>query len=316
MGKKIAIILFIVIALCVVVYVISSGLFGKLTGALSSFAPHGTSSTASSGHALSPSGSKIGIGGASPLRTNVFNATTGTASAVPVSSINSSDIPAGYTAAQLSPFFHIIRFGTLYAGNSYLSSYGYGQISLYYYFNGTTTVDVTGWQIKSNRGGEYIPTAVNLYDPSGLTAATDILMQTGQTLNIYSNTSPFNLRLNKCIGYMQNSNHFNPALPSNCPYVNQSDISTFTGTCQQYIYSLGSCVIPNLNNAPIPQNDYACRAYLENLNYKGCFSKYADNSDFLSNEWRVWTGSNVLDPIHDTVLLLDRNGLLVDLRTY
>ena len=311
MGKKIVTIFLIVVALVVVVYIIGSGLLGKLTGALSSFAPHTVNTTSSGGVPLSrSSGSQIGE--ASPVWTTNLSYPTGTASGASATSINPSDIPAGYTAAQLSPFFRKITFGTLYAG----SGSSYGQISLYDSADGTAAIDVTGWQIKSNRGGEYIPTAVNLYDPSGLAAATDIRMQSGQTLNIYSDTSPFNLRLNKCIGYMQNANHFNPVLPSNCPYANQSDIATFTGACQQYIYSLSSCAFPDMNNISIPQNDYACKTYLENLNYGGCFAKHMNNSDFLSNEWRVWTGSNVIDSVHDTVLLLDRNGLLVDLRTY
>ena len=229
-----------------------------------------------------------------------------------VTSINPIDIPAGYTEAQLSPFFHKIRLGGLSAG----SVYSYGIISLYNSSNATTSIDVTGWEIKSNKSGEYIPQAVNLYDPSGLTAPGDILLKNGQTLNMYSNTAPFNIRLNKCIGYVGNVNKFTPALPTNCPYVNQSDISTFTGACQQYIYSLGSCAFPDMNSISIPQNDYACRAYLNNLNYGGCYKKYGNDSDFLSNEWRVWTGNNIIDSVHDVVLLLDRNGLLVDLRTY
>jgi len=309
MGEKIGVIIFIVILLCVAVYVAGSGIFEKLGGVLSNLVPH-VSNTGSSSVQLGGGT----IAGGSPVWTSGTGSSTATntVSGGASTTINPNDIPAGYTIAQLSPFFHKIRFGSLYAG----STYSYGTISLSYSTNGTTTIDVTGWQIKSNRSGEYIPTAVNLYDPSGLTAPTDILMQKGQVLNIYSDTSPFNLRLNKCIGYMQNSNHFNPALPSNCPYVNQSDISTFTGACQQYIYSLGSCSLPNMNSISIPQNDYACRAYLENLNYGGCFAKHVNDSDFLSNEWRVWTGSSVIDRIHDTVLLLDRNGLLVDLRKY
>ncbi len=309
MGEKIGVIIFIVILLCVVVYVAGSGILEKLGGVLSYLAPHGVNASSSN---VQLGGDTIG--GASPVWTTGTGSgtTTGTISQSSSTTISPSNIPAGYTVAQLSPFFHKITFSSLYAG----SLYSYGRISLSYSNNGTTTIDVTGWQIKSNRSGEYLPTAVNLYDPSGLTAPTDILMQKGQILNIYSDTSPFNLRLNKCIGYMQNSNHFNPALPSNCPYVNQSDISTFTGVCQQYIYSLGSCSLPNMNSISIPQNDYACRAYLENLNYSGCFAKHVNDSDFLSNEWRVWTGSSVIDQIHDTVLLLDRNGLLVDLRKY
>jgi len=36
----------------------------------------------------------------------------------------------------------------------------------------------------------------------------------------------------------------------------------------------------------------------------------------LSHEWRVWTGHKFLDYYHDKLLLLDKNGLLVDLRQY
>jgi len=311
MGKKIAFILLIVIVCGIVLYVASSNIFGKLGGILSSLAPK-PPKTAFVGSASSGGGATLTSGSASWTSGTTNSSTTPNNQQPVTPTINPSDIPAGYTLAQLSPFFHRVTFGSLYAGNGY----SYGQISLYDSSQAPTSIDVTGWQIKSNRSGEYIPTAVNLYDPSGLAAPGDIIMQNNQTLNIYSNTSPFNLRLNKCIGYIQNSNPFNPSLPSNCPYVTQSDVSSFTGVCEQYVYSLGSCQLPDMNNISIPQTDYACRSYLENLNYGGCFAKHVNDSDFLSNEWRVWMGSNVIDPIHDTVLLLDRNGLLVDLRTY
>jgi hypothetical protein len=313
MGKKIAFILLIVVICGIVLYVASSNIFGKLGGMLSSLAPK-PPTTVYSNTAPSSGGSTLSSGSPSWTSGSASASTSVAANQQPTTpTINPSDIPAGYTLAQLSPFFHQITFGSLYSGDVY----SYGQISLYDSSQATTTsIDVTGWEIKSNRGGEYIPTAINLYDPSGLTAPGDIRMQSNQTLNIYSDTAPFNLRLNKCIGYMQNSNPFNPPLPTDCPYVSQSDISTFTGVCQQYVYSLGSCQLPDMNNISIPETDYACRTYLENLNYGGCFAKHVNDSDFLSNEWRVWMGSNVIDPVHDTVLLLDRNGLLVDLRTY
>ena len=57
-----------------------------------------------------------------------------------------------------------------------MGGYGssYGEISLSSYNLGaSSTVDITGWQIKTNRGGEYIPQAIGLYDPSGLTAESE-----------------------------------------------------------------------------------------------------------------------------------------------
>ena len=303
MEEKIGKIIFVVIVLGIILYAFNSNILGKLTGSLSSFSPN-LPNGASIQNPLLPKGSVIMPAGTSTKTEPIISKAT--------TSINPADIPTGYTEAQLSPFFHKIRFGSLSAG----SVYSYGTISLQNSSNETSSIDVTGWQIKSNRGGEYIAQAVNLYDPSGLTPAGDIILKKGHVLNIYSNNAPFNLRLNKCIGYIGNVNKFTPALPRNCPYVNQSDISTFTGVCQQYIYSLGTCSFPNTNSVSIPQTDYACRAYLDTLNYGGCFKKHVNDADFLSNEWRVWAGSNVIDSVHDIVLLLDRNGLLVDYRKY
>lgn len=309
MGQKIAVVFLIVVVLGIALYIQSSGTLGKITGQFPSLLPHMPSTTP----AQSVSSWRDSRISPDKSSTRPPANTAANIPSAPTSSINPSDIPPGYTLARLSPFFHKITFGTLYSGNAY----SYGQISLSDSTNETTTIiDVTGWQIKSNRGGEYIPQAIDLYDPAGMTAPGDILLRNGQTLNIYSNTAPFNLRMNKCIGYLGNANHFDPTLPSNCPYVNQSDIVSFTGGCQQYIYSLNSCAVPDMNNIAIPQNDYACRSYLQNLNYGGCFYKHVGDPDFLSSEWRVWTGSNILDPIHDTVSLFDKNGLLVDIRTY
>jgi hypothetical protein len=200
------------------------------------------------------------------------------------------------------------------------SIYSYGTITLGTYgLAASDTVDITGWQIKTNRGGEYIPQAIDLYDPSGLAAPGDITVGQNQYVYIYSSPGPFNLRLNKCIGYIGNSNKFTPPLPTNCPYIDQSAISRmgFTGTCENYIYSLGSCQIPNLNNAPIPWTDYACRDYIENnFNYKACFNAHVSSADFLSNQWWVWMGSNPLDQYHDVVDLFDKKGLLVDQYSY
>jgi hypothetical protein len=227
--------------------------------------------------------------------------------------VDPSQIPAGYTIAELSPYFHQVRFGGISAGTAYY----YGTITLDTQLNPGEEVDITGWQIKGNDGGEYVPQAVDLYDPSGLTAPSDIILQTNDTVSIYSSSAPVNLRLNECIGYVTPMINSNPSLPLTCPYVDRSAIQNFTGACQNYIESLGNCQQPNLTNPEVPRTDYACQDYLENnFNYKSCFQEHVSDPNFLSNQVWVWTGSNVVDPDHDTVRLLDKNGLLVDIYSY
>jgi len=123
--------------------------------------------------------------------------------------------------------------------------------------------------------------------------------------------------LNECIGYIAQVANFDPPLPDSCPYIDPSQIQNFTGQCQNYIETLGQCQSPNMSSPQIPRTDYACQDYLENnFTYKSCFDEHDSDPNFLSNQVWVWTGSNVVDQYHDTVKLLDRNGLLVDLYTY
>ncbi|MDO8536964.1 MAG: hypothetical protein Q7R94_01815, partial [bacterium] len=235
--------------------------------------------------------------------------------------INPLYIPAGFTAKDLSPYFHKIRIGTVYSG----SEYSDGQVSLYASFYssdqsgvpGTVSINVSGWFLRAREGSQIVPQAVNVYDPSGLTAEADIYLKEGDALNIYTGTSAIskNLHLNKCLGFLENTNHFTPSLPKSCPYVERQEISGFSGECQDYILSLGSCGLPE-PNPPLPENDYGCRAYLNAINYKGCFERYRADADFLSREWWAWTGSKFLDERHDKLMLLDRKGLLVDLYEY
>ena len=73
------------------------------------------------------------------------------------------------------------------------------------------------------------------YTILGLSPASDILVKNGDTVYLYSSSAPFNLRLNECIGYVAHVANFVPALPLNCPYINQSQIQNFTGQCQNIL---------------------------------------------------------------------------------
>ncbi|MBM3257310.1 MAG: hypothetical protein FJY98_03190 [Candidatus Liptonbacteria bacterium] len=225
------------------------------------------------------------------------------------------NLPVGITKAQVSPYYGKVRVSSISPGG-----FGYaGQASLSANFDGTSAINVSNWRIQGNRGSHYIPKAVRVYEPNGLTPETDIAMRNGDYLYLYSGgTSAIgkNLRLNKCLGYLPNIDEFDPAVPKDCPYVERSEISKFTGQCQEYITTLGACGIPDLNDVRVPQTDYACRSYLENLNYRGCVDRYRGDADFLRNEVRAWIGTNFLDSLHDKVYLYDRQGLFVDYYEY
>ena len=328
MGAKIWFIIIIVIALGIGLYLYSSGAFANGLKGLNALLPI-SSSTASSG-THTPSSSSfwdfLGLSGGShaptgpslppapPQQTTITAPSSSSGVGGATTTINPAEIPAGYTAAQLSPYFHDVLFGSVSAR----TYYSYGTITLNdddYYSTGT--IDITGWQIKSNDGDEYVPQAVNLYDPTGLAPASDINVKTGDTVFIYSSSAPFNLRLNECIGYAAHVANFVPALPLTCPYINQSQLQDFSGACQNYLDTIGQCQSPVLSGPQVPTNDYACMNYLENnFTYRSCFNQHSADANFLSNQVWVWTGSSPVNRYHDTVRLLDKNGLLVDIYTY
>lgn len=337
-GVKGVIAILAVIVLIIVVMLMFA-LLPPLSGSskLNPFKSNSSSSTQSGGGSKSGTvfqpDKRISSGGTWPQGTGVKSGTTGTSGAYspyhsyPVSSSTSNyygggsggtgeqPLPAGFTKGQISPQYKKIRLSSVYLAGSAWS----GQISLSASLQGSERVDVTGWQIKGNRGAYFIPKAVDNYSPSGLTAETDIMMRGSDTLYLYMSGSSGvgkNVRLNKCFGYLPSLKYFDPAVPASCPYIDRSELKNFTGQCQNYVLSLGSCAMPDFSDPRIPRPDEACRTFLTTLNYSGCYERHSGDADFLKNDIRAWIGSGFLDPFHDRVLLLDRNGLLVDMYEY
>jgi hypothetical protein len=233
--------------------------------------------------------------------------------------IPDSLIPSGYTRGELSPFFQKIRISSV----SYSSFSGYpSQIQIYSNLSKNENVNITGWKIKSNTGKEIIiPQAVNLYDLSNFLYDSDIILSASGYVSIYGNSSIIsrNLRLNKCIGYLENDYDFVPQLPRNCPQASRSSVQYLSGQCQSYVLSLGSCQVPDVsfyNSLPGNDSGNACRAFLSNINYYSCVKEHRNDLDFYLNDWRVWVGKNILDSQHDTIKLFDNKGLFVDQYIY
>lgn len=222
-----------------------------------------------------------------------------------------------YPVLPPSPYYKKIKI----SGVSY-SSYGNNPttIKLMANLQKEESVDITGWTIKSNKQNFVIPKAVGYYEWGVAQTDSDIVLKASHSVNIYSNTSAVgkNLRMNKCIGYLENTFDFNPALPQNCPSpLLRTDYTHLSGQCQSYLLTLTGCkeVSTSIYNSfPGTDEGNACRAFLNSIsaNYSGCYNKHRWDTDFLSNEWRVWVNQNILDSQHDRIRLFDINGQLVD----
>jgi len=229
--------------------------------------------------------------------------------------------PFGFELGDLSIYFHKIRIASAQAPRNLFER---GQFTLKAEHNLSEGINVTGWKIKTNSGREiFISRAIADYTPTNLPPEGDIILYPENYLNVYgwSNASfgGKNFRLNKCMGYLNSFYNFDPRLPQNCPTPNQSEIITFSGRCQNFIRSLGSCEVPTANqlNSFSGPADTSCRAYLEKLNYGYCYETNRHKNDFFSNEWRVWLNLPLpFDSEHDRLLLFDKAGKLVDEYVY
>jgi len=224
--------------------------------------------------------------------------------------------PPGFSLKDLSPYYKKVKIQNLNPG-FYTNS---GRITLYAN-DLKNPVSITNWQIKANQGHLIIPDGVFDYKPSGLfEQSSNIILENQSSVNIYNGTSPIgkNLKINKCLGFLNNHYKFNPDLPCLSPQLfDRSEISTFSGNCQNYIMSLGSCKMPTPSELNSFSSEPLCRMFLDRFSYAGCYAAKRNDQNFFEKEWIVWiSGIWPFDQNHDRVLLLDENKLLVDIYTY
>ncbi len=227
--------------------------------------------------------------------------------------------PAGFTVAQLSPYYNKIIISSV---SKDFSKRTINQITIRTNSFLKEKANITGWHIKNNKGVSiYMPKAVSNFNLRGAWFESDLVLAPNNYVYVYNSQSPIgrNFRLNKCTGYLNNYYKFMPNLPNSCPRIDRGEIISFSGKCQNILTSLGSCKeIKNSDwNTLVGDEEANCRAYVSNFNYGGCYSAYYADRDFLSKEWRVWLNTNIsFDMAHDRLLLFDNNGLLVNEKIY
>lgn len=187
----------------------------------------------------------------------------------------------------------------------------YIEVALTAYLNKGETMDITGWAIRGSYGGAFIPQAQAVYSFGG--AFGNIVLQNSQRVRIFSGPAlKGNFRLNKCLGYIQDTSSLVPAVPKSCPTISRAATEALSSPCQRYVSSLKTCEVPSAN-PPVPYDDFSCRDFLSKLNYVSCVEQHKNDPDFLKNEWYVWLGNqlNVFNPLYGKVQLVNRQGKVV-----
>ncbi len=212
---------------------------------------------------------------------------------------------------------------------SYVSRYG-DQNSEYVQIrtsgSGTTTVNVTGWTLKSESSGRAvnIPKATKLFFADSPNSEEDIILSANENLYLVtgysSNGSSF--KVNKCSGYLSQFQTFNPSLYTSCPAPRDETLSSIPQTlnndaCFEYIERMPSCRIQTEN---LPANwSYECTKFIyDKINYPSCINTHKSDKDFYGNEWRVYLkrSERIWKDSREKITLYDNEGKIVSTISY
>lgn len=182
-------------------------------------------------------------------------------------------------------------------------------------------INITGWTIKSSISNVSvtIPKATYLFFTGTTNSEEDVYVNSGDTVYIATGYSPngASFKLNKCSGYLEQFQDFNPNLKTSCPRPRDEDLSSIPKVvankeCLAYIDKMPSCKIQTKNT---PANwNYECTNFIyTKVNYPSCISTHKNDVDFYENEWRIYLKrSERLWMEDEQIILLDSSGKIVD----
>lgn len=228
--------------------------------------------------------------------------------------------PAGRTfKINVSPYFEKVKISSINQETSFQPSL----ITLSSNIRNDEQINVTDWHIEGTRGKVIISQGVEkYYHFYGSYVNEDIFVKRGDRVYLSGSFNPLgrdrNFRLNKCMGYLSDDFDFPVSLPQNCPGPKSEEISHLDPCCQEFIFRLRGCEIPDYSDDSVISLGSECISYLnENFNNMGCFKNYSENEDFLENTWYIFLNKDIVVSYGcDTLYLRDQNGFLVDKYSY
>lgn len=227
-----------------------------------------------------------------------------------------------------SPYRNMISMSTSVANASTTREY----IQFTVVQSASQSVDITGWVLHSDATGheEIIPKGTRVPTSGIVNAADDITLSPGDRAMIFTGPSPVgaSFRENKCTGYFNSFQDFQPTLPQNCPDPSD-ELERLYGkpyihdpSCIDFVNTLSRCEVPISEPSHL---SLTCQEFVETqLNYNGCLRSHQGDSDFNGTTWRIYLdrtdkkGNTI--PMwrsqHDIVKLLDERGKTVATFTY
>jgi Sec-independent protein translocase protein TatA len=192
--------------------------------------------------------------------------------------------------------------------------------------NATSTIQVTGWILKSLSTGNQvtIPKGTYLFFTGMINTEDNILLTGGDTLYLVTGTSPVgaSFKVNKCSGYLGQFQTFVPYLSNSCPAPRNEDLSSIpklviNDACLDYINSMSQCRI-QMKSLPVNWSSECVNFIYDKINYPSCVNTHKSDNDFYKKEWRVYLkrSESLWKDRRETIVLYDNVGKIVDTLNY
>ena len=227
-----------------------------------------------------------------------------------------------------SPYYGKIRMSNIsgFYGNDPSREY----ITLFTNLGKTEVVKITGWYLKSEISGYYaVIDGASLLPFPFTKADSNTVLGQGDRVYLIKGFSPIGVsfRTNKCTGYFEEDRTFSPGLSLECPRPRDEKLPKFSSDydindeCTKIIERIPRCSTIDsefIRNLPdfVPST---CKSYLTTqINYNTCVAIHFSDTDFPGNEYRLYLNrfGTLWLKMHDTIILHDENGLIVDTITY
>ncbi|MDO8590763.1 MAG: hypothetical protein Q7R65_02155 [bacterium] len=188
----------------------------------------------------------------------------------------------------------------------------------------TQKILITGLRLQSSASGNGIdiPKGVPLPFQNQINREDPVFLGAGETAYIITGRSPlgYSFRLNKCTGFFNQYQTFNPGLPGRCPQPREQDLpigsTIYNDACRDYINSLPSCRV--ILNPPLSISPECQRYVTTEINYTKCVDNHKNDSDFYDPLWQIYIGRDdaLWKTRRELIYLLDQNGKVIDAVTY
>ncbi|MBU1046703.1 hypothetical protein KKH36_02915 [Patescibacteria group bacterium] len=186
-------------------------------------------------------------------------------------------------------------------------------------------IQISDWKLRSAVTGVevYLGNATKIPYTSRENYKQAIFVEGGEDIIVVTGRSPigFSFQVNKCSGYLEQFQDFQPGLSKNCPRVEDENLpvsgpNSFNDGCWNFIDSISKCETP-LEYPLDLQSE--CRSYLvTNVNHNACLDNHRNDSDFFKPEWRLFLGKSteLWKKDREIIELIDSEGKIVDSYSY